>query len=452
MHILVAQNWQEVKAGSEFSLGIKEDGTLWGWGFNGSGQLGLVKEHLYELSPVQIGTDMDWKTISAGGFHGLALKNDGTLWGWGLNGNGQVRGTRDSMFFTPEQIGSDTDWFFVQACYGSSFAMKSNGTLWAWGYNGGGVLGFGGLLQQNEPAQVGTARWKTVSSGGIFTLGIQADNTLWYWGYHISYVDGHGYKTAIDTVPVQIGTDTNWLSVSAGMEHAIALKKDGSLWVYGDNTNKQLGYDTIYANDFFQIYPEKKWQFIEAGSIYTFAIDDQGLLYGWGCNIYGQLGLKADDYVTVPTPVHGHSVSQIAAAKGMVSKGRLYGLHTLMLSEDRNLMCVAGANYIGQLGTGTLSGNKTDHFICSSLNSIADNENGKENMIVFPNPSRDWFSVTNVQNANLTLYDLSGRKIGFQYGIDEQVIFHTENIPSGLYVLKIQKDNRTVTRKIQIIK
>ncbi|MDR0602825.1 MAG: T9SS type A sorting domain-containing protein [Bacteroidales bacterium] len=451
VNMLTAQNWQEVKAGSEFSLGIKEDGTLWSWGFNGDGQLGFLTGNRYESLPVQIGVDNDWKMISAGGFHALALKNDGSLWGWGWNEYGQVTGVNVKNFFAPEQIGSDTDWVFIETCWVCSFAIKRDGTLWAWGYNADGGLGINSVIQTNKPTQVGVDKWKSISSGGFFTMGIQENNTLWHWGAHILYSEEEGYTVTLHLVPTPIDTNTaDWISVAVGMEYAIALKKDSSLWVYGDNMNGQLGYDTGFVNTFFQIVPEKKWLSIEAGSVYAFAIDENGVLYGWGSNIHGQLGLNTGNKVTKPTPVSGHSVVQISAAKGILSDGRIYGLHTLMLDSNRG-MCVAGRNLAGQLGMGRVS-SRTEQFICSYTNIISANENMEKNIIVFPNPARDYFFVTNVQNANIILYDLLGKEICSQYSKEEQATLYTENIPSGLYILKIQKEHGIVSRKIQITK
>jgi alpha-tubulin suppressor-like RCC1 family protein len=449
MHIVVGQNWREIKTAGEFSLAIKEDGTLWSWGFNGNGQLGILTGNPYEYSPVQVGMENDWKTIAAGGYHAIAIKNDGTLWGWGLNGNGQVKGKQTKNFFAPEQINSDTDWVAVEACFASSFAIKIDGTLWAWGFNGDGALGIEGVREQTEPMQVGVAKWKSISSGGVFTMGIQEDHTMWHWGLHLSYAEDTGYVLVRNSVPVQFGTDSDWVSISVGMDHALAIKKDSSLWVHGDNMNSQLGYDdTVFANGFFQIMPDEKWILIESGSVYSFAVNENKVLYSWGNNIYGQLGIPEKDYVDTPTPIANHSVSQVSAAKGIIDSGRVYGLHTLMLNENKDIMCVAGANYVGQLGTGITSFNRTSSFICGQT-AIADNDR-TEHISVYPNPARNCFFVTNIQHANIVLYDMLGRKISSQYGREDEAVFYTENISPGLYILKIQKGNEVISRKIQV--
>jgi alpha-tubulin suppressor-like RCC1 family protein len=81
--------WKKVSAGSEYNIALRSDGTLWSWGFNGNGQLGIGDNTAFDF-PVQVGTATDWSDIACGSFHVLALKTDGTLWAWGLNSNGQL--------------------------------------------------------------------------------------------------------------------------------------------------------------------------------------------------------------------------------------------------------------------------------------------------------------------------------------------------------------------------
>ncbi len=127
---------------NNFTLALKKDSTLWAWGSNDRGQLGdgtTIDKH----SPVQVGSDKDWKTISAGWDHALALKSDGTLWGWGRNNYGQLADTSKATHLKPFMIDNATDWKDISTGYQHSLAMKADGSVWSWGYNYYGQLGNG---------------------------------------------------------------------------------------------------------------------------------------------------------------------------------------------------------------------------------------------------------------------------------------------------------------------
>lgn len=130
--------WSEVSIGGYHTLGIKPDGTLWAWGRNDLGQLGLGSLDLSNKNyPVQVGTDNNWAKIAAGGVHSLAIKTDGTLWAWGHNGNRELGDNTRGSRFKPVQIGTATDWVSIGAGYGTSFGERLSpaffGTIYSWG-------------------------------------------------------------------------------------------------------------------------------------------------------------------------------------------------------------------------------------------------------------------------------------------------------------------------------
>jgi len=140
---------------------IKTDGTLWGWGENAYGQVGKgVGDHTsikYE-SPVQIGSDTDWAMVSDGGVHSAAIKTDGTLYTWGNNWYGQLGLGDTTQRLAPVQVGSGTTWSSIscaEAYY--TMAMKTDGTLWACGTNRKGNLGDGTTTDRSSFVQVGSA-------------------------------------------------------------------------------------------------------------------------------------------------------------------------------------------------------------------------------------------------------------------------------------------------------
>ena len=103
-----SQTWVKVSAGTEYSLALKSDGTLWAWGANNYGQLGVSSPSSSNV-PVQVGSDSDWKDIACGSFHILAMKADSTLWSWGFNASGQLGLGNTTNIVAPQQIGSDHD-------------------------------------------------------------------------------------------------------------------------------------------------------------------------------------------------------------------------------------------------------------------------------------------------------------------------------------------------------
>jgi Alpha-tubulin suppressor and related RCC1 domain-containing proteins len=87
--------WKQLACLENSSAATKTDGTLWVWGRNGNGELGLNSTATQYSSPVQVGADTDWYKVNGGGDHFMAVKTDGTLWTWGLNDYGQlVQGDR----------------------------------------------------------------------------------------------------------------------------------------------------------------------------------------------------------------------------------------------------------------------------------------------------------------------------------------------------------------------
>ena len=242
-------------------LATKTDGTLWSWGDNAQGMLGLNEKGLppsnqaARSSPTQIGTDTNWK-IEQGGISGgqeqlLAIKQDGTLWTWGKNdnsgmGNGQPSNYRRS---SPTQIGTDTTWAQINAGGGGycQMAIKTNGSLWAWGIGGGlGLNAPTSIPTNNSPLQVGTdTTWANlVAVGGGAVHATKTDGTLWAWGNGDNGNLGHNNRTQYSS-PKQVGNGTNWKTDyqsfgCLGNESTGGIKTDGTLWMWGSNSLGQL--------------------------------------------------------------------------------------------------------------------------------------------------------------------------------------------------------------------
>ena len=233
------KDWKDVAAGNDFFIGLKNDGSLWAWGGNRFGQLGEGtggnKEHpgSGKKEPVRIGHDNDWTIVAARVFRATALKNDGSLWAWGWNIYGELGDGTYDIRNAPVRIGKDKDWIAVFTGNNHTLAIKRDGSLWAWGDNPEGQLGNDTKVKESAPIRVGTdTNWLAAAGGGFHTLAIKTDGTLWGWGRNDEGQLGDGTKASRLT-PVQIGSDKDWVAVAAGEKHSIGVKKDGSVWEWG---------------------------------------------------------------------------------------------------------------------------------------------------------------------------------------------------------------------------
>ncbi len=288
--------WNAVAPGGKHTTALKLDGTLWAWGDNGNGQLGDVTT-TDRYSPVPVATTLPWVTVSAGYIHTAALKSDGTLWTWGDNYYGQLGDTTTAYKTAPVQIGTESQWMAVSGGDHHTMALKTDGTLWAWGANWGGQLGDSTMVDKHVPVQVGTDnQWVAVSTGGYHTMALKADSTLWAWGTNYDGQLGNGthaiYSSQNISVPQKIGTD-RWIAVAAGNCHTVALKEDGTLWTWGCNSSGQLGYVPAVVTEKYspkQIGTDNQWVAVAAGRDHTLAMKSDGTVWAWGENVHGQLG------------------------------------------------------------------------------------------------------------------------------------------------------------------
>jgi alpha-tubulin suppressor-like RCC1 family protein len=372
--IIMPGNWLTVDSGYYHTVAIRTNGTIWSWGKNDTGQLGLGDTNM-RMIPTKVGAFSDWFSCASGNYHNISLKSNpaggGTIWVWGNNDYGQLGLDEGGGRNTPTQDGSASDWLpqdvsatnlsFVSAGANHTIAIKTNGTLWAWGWNHYGQLGDETNTNRTTPRQVGTnSDWIQVDSYSYHTLGVKTNRTIWAWGWNYYGQLGLGYTILNGGVPTptQIGSDLDWSVLTAGAVHSSGLKIDGTIWAWGKNDCGQLGlgYTTISTTGITaptQVGMDTDWLAVNSGNEYTLALKtnpagggppagEAGTLWAWGANGFDQLGLGDNVNRITPTQVGTYSdwIKVVA--------GRNY---TLGLRMDRTLWAW-GNNWSGQLGLG----------------------------------------------------------------------------------------------------
>ncbi|CAB4123042.1 Regulator of chromosome condensation, RCC1 [uncultured Caudovirales phage] len=343
--IISGISWKQIVSSYTNSvLGIKSDNTLWGWGLNANGELGL-NNTLYQPSPVQVGTS-SWSAVSLGMSHSMGiLATTGALYTWGGNSYGQLGDNTVVAKSSPIQVGV-LSYSAISAGGNHSMAIQATtGTLYTWGYNTDGELGNSdaAFLNQSSPVQIGLLSYSAISAGVDHSMAILADGTgsLYTWGYNGYGQLGTGL-TRIVSSPVSISSTLSWSRISMGSSHVLAIKSDGSLWTWGSNDYGQLGNNQTgsYPNIPTQI-GSSSWSAVSAGSLYSMALlATTGALYTWGLNGSGQLG----DGTTVSksSPVHIGVLSYSAISAGAV--------HSMALQATTGALYAWGNNSAGQLG------------------------------------------------------------------------------------------------------
>ena len=279
---------QQVVTTFDSTFVVRKDGSLWAWGYNDSGSLGVEDADSHFL-PVKVMDDVS--TISNGDSSSFAVKKDGSLWAWGNNSSGQLGVGDTNNRPSPAKVMDDVSTINSYIDHGStgySFAVKKDGSLWAWGYNSLGGLGVGDINDRLSPVKV-MDDVSTISSYNSSSFAVKKDGSLWAWGNNFSGQLGVGDTDYERPSPVKVMDDVSTINTH-GLS-SFAVKKDGSLWAWGYNFSGGLGVGD--TNN--RLSPVKVMDNVSTingnnrGS--SFAVKKDGSLWAWGNNFTGQLGV-----------------------------------------------------------------------------------------------------------------------------------------------------------------
>jgi alpha-tubulin suppressor-like RCC1 family protein len=342
-----------VSAGLAHTCAIRDDGTLWCWGSNHEGQLGqdagLGADDAHAVPQAIEGS---WSQVSAGDYHTCAIRDDATLWCWGDDGHGQL-GRAEGGPASPEagQVGEAADWTQVSAGGDHSCGIRADRTLWCWGANGAGQLGVAPAGDVVEPVQVeadAVTAWLAVSAGGSHTCALSASRGLWCWGSNLYGQLGKAANVGAGDPNAQPSAVLGaWRQVSARAFHGCAIRTDGTLWCWGNNRYGQLGRTDNIGGDAPNAVPLQLgdprlvWRSVSAGQLHGCALTEGGELWCWGGGV-GSVDRLADPdaRLFVPPP---DDAGWIAVSAG--------GTHACAIRASGTLWCWGG-NDAGQLGNG----------------------------------------------------------------------------------------------------
>ena len=362
----------DVASSIYLAFGIKsEDKSLWGWGRDQDGQLGIGQNpdavwpnYVDYRTPQLIDNSNSWKTVSAGSFHGNAIDNDGKLWGWGYANNNFDASGFDTIKYTPTQVGTESDWNIVSCGYQNTYLIKENGTLWVMGKNGLGSSGLGDNPDEEGIIQIGTdSDWAKVNAYGTGAVAIKTNGELYVWGDNEYGRLGFEPTTTYISIPTQIvGTENIiFLHADLGRRHGLASDIDGNYYGWGENLSGQLGNGEIETYEEFQLINTGEivvGQVSAAGRTSGF-ITEGGSMRMFGSNDTGQLGYGEDSISNPNYPIEvnlGEDLQNVTIVK-YDSSAMVQGILT-----DEGHLYVWGDNEYGKLGLGHADRIKENYY------------------------------------------------------------------------------------------
>lgn len=404
-----AQCYESLKFGGTHTIGIKSDGTLWGWGRGDYGHLGTI--NWTEPNPIQIGSISNIENFYSGPLNSFVIKTDGTLWGIGSNQFGSLGVSASAEnFITFQQVTTANNWLKISPSLYFTLALKTDGTIWAWGQDNNGQTGNPPSSDsQNSPIQVGDANdWIDIgTSAGSTAFALKADGTIWGWGFNASSLLVPSSSVVSVGEPMQVNAVNGFVKISVGAVHILAQKTNGTLWAWGGGLGRGVGDSAPpVGSEPLQISTDT-WSDFSTGTSTSFGIKEDGTLWAWGLNTNGQLGLGTETNHSVPVQIGTDANWETVQARNYT---------TTMATKSDGTVWYWGTNYYGEFGNGLdfqeiyFTTPQLSPNVCVTSLSTPSFEQ-KNKVTLYPNPVQNRLFINTEETQQYQIYSVLGSKI-----------------------------------------
>lgn len=271
------------------------------------------------------------------------------------------QGTTVGQTQTMTQVGSVITWVKIESAYFSTVGLRDDGTLWSVGSNANGPTGQGtGTGTTNALTQIGAdTDWRDFSATDAAALAIKTNGTLWAWGNNSNFQTGLNTATGFATIPTQVGTDTDWSQAATGTVMGAGIKTDGTLWTWGLNASGNTGQGTTSGNITVptQVGSDTDWAFVSCSYDGMHVIKTNGTL--WACGYGPSIGFgSAATIYSTPTQV-GSDTDWLMTSSGyeaflaLKTNGTLYSCGKNSAGTTGQGTSVGATDFLTQIGTDT---------------------------------------------------------------------------------------------------